>query len=398
MTYDACIIGGGIVGLATAMKFLEQRPGSSLVLLEKEGQLGYHQTGHNSGVIHSGIYYAPGSLKADLCKRGAAATKEFCARHGIPFIVCGKLLVATNALEMQRMDALFERAGQNGIAVERLTADELAAAEPNIRGLGALRVRSTAIVDYRLVCEAMGRTVTAGGGEIALNAAVTAIREEPGAVTVVAGDRSWSARRVVNCGGLQSDRLAEASGLRLDYQIVPFRGEYYRLPASRHDLIQSLIYPVPDPGLPFLGIHLTRMIDGGITVGPNAVIALAREGYEKFSFNARDVARYATFPGFWRVVAQHRRSAATEVANSLRRNRYLKECQKYCPSLTLSDLVSYTSGVRAQAVTRAGALLHDFFFLETKRVLHVCNAPSPAATSAIPIGEMIAQKSLGLGG
>lgn len=394
MTHDTCIIGGGIVGLATAMKFLEQRPGSSLILLEKEGCLGFHQTGHNSGVIHSGIYYAPGSLKADLCRRGAEATKEFCARHGIAVLECGKLLVATNPLEMQRLDALYERAGVNRIAVDRLSADELKAAEPNIRGLAAVRVRSTSIVDYRLVSEAMGRAIVAAGGEIALNATVTSIRQEPGMATVVAGDRSWNALRVVNCAGLQSDRVARAAGARLDLQIVPFRGEYYRLPPSRNALIQSLIYPVPDPDLPFLGIHLTRTVDGGITVGPNAVIALAREGYTKFSFSARDVLAYGTFPGFWKVVVKNRRSAVTEVANSLWKDRYLKECQKYCPCLTRADLGSYASGVRAQAVTRAGGLLHDFFFVQTGRVLHVCNAPSPAATSAIPIGEMIVQKSM----
>ena len=392
MNYETCVIGGGIVGLATAVKILERRPGSSLLLLEKEPRLGRHQTGHNSGVIHSGIYYAPGSLKAELCRRGAEATKAFCAAHGIPVQVCGKFLVATNPAEVRRLEALAERARQNGIAAESVGAAELTAREPNIRGLAALFIPGTGIVDYRRVSEALGGVIAAGGGEICLNAAVTAIREAPGGVTVVAGERAWEAKRVVNCGGLQSDRLARLAGARLGHRIIPFRGEYYRLPASRNDLITSLIYPVPDPELPFLGIHLTRTIDGGITVGPNAVLALAREGYGKFSFDPRDVASCASFPGFWRVLAGNYRSALTEIANSVWRTGYLRACQKYCPGLTAADLAGYESGIRAQAVTRAGSLVHDFLFARTGRVLHVCNAPSPAATSALPIGEMIAAK------
>jgi (S)-2-hydroxyglutarate dehydrogenase len=380
------------VGLATAVKVLERRPGSSLLLIEKEDRLGRHQTGHNSGVIHSGIYYPPGSLKADLCRRGAEATKEFCARHEIPFLICGKLLVATDARELQRLEGLHERGRQHGLDVARWTADELREREPNIRGLAALFVKTTGIVDYRRVSETLGQVIVAGGGEIVLGAAVSAIREAAGEVTIRAGERVWLARQVVNCGGLQSDRLARLTGGRVDHQIVPFRGEYYRLPASRNDLIRSLIYPVPDPELPFLGIHLTRTIDGGITVGPNAVLALAREGYRKWAFNARDVATYATFPGFWKVLARNRRSALTEITNSLWRAGYLRECQKYCPGLTLEDLGSYESGIRAQAVTRAGTLVHDFLFAESGRILHVCNAPSPAATSALPIGEMIVEK------
>ena len=392
MNYDTCVIGGGIVGLATAVKILERRPGSSLLLLEKEARLGRHQTGHNSGVIHSGIYYAPGSLKAELCRRGAEATKAFCAQHGIPVHVCGKFLVATNPAEVRRLGALAERARQNGIAADSVDAAELTAREPNIRGLAALFIPGTGIVDYRRVSEALGRVIAAGGGEVCLNAAVTAIREAPGGVTVVAGGRAWEAKRVVNCAGLQSDRLARLAGARLGHRIIPFRGEYYRLPASRNDLITSLIYPVPDPELPFLGIHLTRTIDGGITVGPNAVLAMAREGYGKFAFDARDVASCASFPGFWRVLAGNYRSALTEVANSVWRTGYLRACQKYCPGLTAADLVGYESGIRAQAVTRDGSLVHDFLFAQSARVLHVCNAPSPAATSALPIGEMIAAK------
>ena len=387
--YDFCVIGGGIVGLATAMALLRRNPGASLVLLEKETALATHQTGHNSGVIHSGIYYAPGSLKADLCRRGARATKAFCTEHGIPFVTCGKTLVATNALELERMESLLIRAGENGIEAQRLDAAELRRSEPNITGLGALFVPATAIVDYRAVSAAMARVIQSAGGEIALGAPVHAIREHERGVTVHAGARRIEAGRLVACAGLQSDRLARLAGLPVTHQIVPFRGEYYRLPAEKSGIIASLIYPIPDPELPFLVIHLTRMIDGGVTVGPNAVVGLSREGYPKLALDLRDVAQYLLFPGLWKVLARYRRSVRAELAGSLLKSAYLRECRKYCPSLAVSDLLPYSAGIRAQAVTRDGTLVHDFLFLESDRMLHVCNAPSPAATSAIPIGEMI---------
>ena len=393
MTYDFCVVGGGIVGLATAWRLLERNPGASLVLLEKETALATHQTGHNSGVIHSGIYYAPGSFKADLCKRGERGTKEFCLAEGIPFVPCGKTLVATTPLELERMDALAGRARENGIEAERLDADELRRREPNVTGLGALFVPATAIVDYRQVCAAMARRLQAAGAEIVLGAQVTAIRESAHDVVVRAGARSWTAGRVIACAGLQSDRLARMAGLPVTHQIVPFRGEYYRLPSEKSGIIRSLIYPIPDPDLPFLGIHLTRMIDGSVTVGPNAVLGLSREGYPKLAVNLRDVAQYLFFPGLWKVLARYRSSVRAELAGSLLKSSYLKECRKYCPSLTVRDLLPYTAGIRAQAVTRDGTLVHDFLFLESPRTLHVCNAPSPAATSAIPIGEMIAGRA-----
>jgi L-2-hydroxyglutarate oxidase len=391
-THDFCVIGGGIVGLATAMALLERHPGASLVLLEKERALAMHQTGHNSGVIHSGIYYAPGSLKADLCKRGERATKEFCTAHGVPFVTCGKTLVATNALELERLDALVGRARENGIVAERLDADELRRREPNITGLGALFVPATAIVDYRQVCAAMARVLETAGAEIVLGAEVTAIRESAHDVVVQAGSRSWTAGRLVACAGLQSDRLARLAGLPVTHQIVPFRGEYYRLRSEKNSIIHSLIYPVPDPDLPFLGVHLTRMIDGSVTVGPNAVLGLSREGYRKLAANPRDMVQYLSFPGLWKVLARNRRSVRAELTGSLFKSAYLRQCRKYCPSLRASDLFPYSAGIRAQAVTRDGTLVHDFLFLESERMLHVCNAPSPAATSAIPIGEMIGSR------
>lgn len=374
------------------MALLKKHPGASVVILEKETSLARHQTGHNSGVIHAGIYYAPGSLKADLCRRGAAATKNFCGEHGIRYEVCGKLLVATNAIEAERMNGLLERAKQNNIEVERLDANELKQREPNIAGVGALFVKTTGIVDYTQVSEAMGQVVRSLGAEIEFGVNVDAIREDQTEVVIAAGTRQWNAKRLIACAGLQSDRLARLAGCPMDHQIVPFRGEYYRLPASKSGIVRHLIYPIPDPELPFLGIHLTRMINGAVTVGPNAVLGFAREGYPKFSFNLKDVLEYSAFPGFWKTIKANLKSGVVEMCNSLSKHGYLKECQKYCPSLTVEDLLPEKSGIRAQAVMRDGTLVHDFLFVQTERMLHVCNAPSPAATSAIPIGEMIADK------
>lgn len=394
MIYDYCIIGGGIVGLATAMALLKRQPGASLVILEKETTLARHQTGHNSGVIHAGIYYAPGSLKADLCKRGAQATKDFCDAHAIKYEVCGKLLVASNPLEVQRMQALYERSQQNGLKVERLDAAELRRREPNIVGLGGLFLDATGIVDYKQVCQAMAKVIQAAGGEICLDTRVAAIAESGDSVTISSEDRVWRARQLVACAGLQSDRLAALAGVRIDHQIIPFRGEYFRLPATKNQIVNHLIYPIPDPELPFLGVHLTRMIDGSVTVGPNAVLGLGRENYGKFSINWRDVAQYARFPGFWKTLWNNLGSGTTEMKNSLFKRGYLEQCRKYCPSLEVDDLLPYEAGIRAQAVMRDGTLVHDFLFAETPRMVHVCNAPSPAATSAIPIGEMIADRLL----
>lgn len=392
MKYDYCVIGGGIVGLATAMRLLENRPGSSLIVLEKEDALGKHQTGHNSGVIHAGIYYPPGSLKAELCRKGATATKEFCEQNGIRYEICGKLLVATTDVEVARMDALYERSKQNTIEVHRVSAGELAEREPNIVGKGALFVPATGIVSYLDICVAMGERITALGGEVRLSTRVTSIREKIDHVEIGSDDLDWRANELVVCAGLQSDRLARLAGLAIDHRIVPFRGEYYRLPADKNDIVRHLIYPIPDPALPFLGIHLTRMIDGSVTVGPNAVIGFAREGYARLSLDLADLGDYAFFPGFWKTVFANRRSAAAELRNSLWKPGYLAECRRYCPGLETGDLLPHEAGIRAQAVKRDGTLVHDFLFAQTDRMLHVCNAPSPAATSAIPIAEMIASR------
>jgi (S)-2-hydroxyglutarate dehydrogenase len=394
MIYDFAIIGAGIVGLSAAREILRLRPGSSVILLEKESAVALHQTGHNSGVIHAGIYYAPGSLKARLCREGAAATKAFCAEQGIKFETCGKLLVATNELERLRMDALFERAKQNGVEAEPIDAAGLRGLEPNICGVGALLIPETAIVDFKMVAAAFAKTIVTQGAELQLCSTIIAIREDSGGVEIATSDRSLRARFLIACGGLQSDRLAKLAGLKIAHRIVPFRGEFYALAKSRAGLISRLIYPIPDPKLPFVGIHLTKTIDARIIAGPNAVLGLAREGYKKFSFDLRDTASILTFPGFWRVAGQHLATGAAEVRNALWKRAYLAQIRRYCPSLGLADLEPAAAGIRAQAVLRDGTLVHDFLFAETARMLHVCNAPSPAATSAIPIGRMIADKAL----
>ena len=327
MTYDFAIIGAGIVGLAAAREILLARPGSSIIVLEKESAVAQHQTGHNSGVIHAGIYYAPSSLKARFCREGAAATKAFCEEQDIKFETCGKLLVATNECERLRMDALLGRAKQNDIEVEQIDAAELSRLEPNITGVGALLIPSTAIVDYKTIASAFAQIIAAEGAELQFCAEVIAIRERSEAVEISTPKQSFRTRYLITCGGLQSDRLAQLAGLKIAHRIVPFRGEFYTLPKSRAGLIHRLIYPIPDPKLPFVGIHLTRTIDGRIIAGPNALLGFAREGYAKFSVNPRDIASFLAFPGFWRVAGNHLGMGMAEIRNALWKRAYLAQCR-----------------------------------------------------------------------
>jgi L-2-hydroxyglutarate oxidase len=392
-TYRYCVVGGGIVGLATAAELKARDPAASVVLVEKEASLGAHQTGHNSGVIHAGIYYAPGSLKARLCREGAEATKAFCRAAGIRFETCGKLLVATDALELERMEALKGRAAENGIEIEPVSAEGLRRLEPQVVGRGAILVPATGIVDYRRICLALAERLKEQGVEIRLREPVTGIVEGTDAVEIgLGGGARIRAGRLVACAGLQSDRVASLGGLAPSHRIVPFRGEYYTLPPSRSAIVRHLIYPIPDPGLPFLGVHLTRTVDGRVTVGPNAVLGFDREGYAKGSVSLADLAAMASFGGFWRMAGRNWRTALAEFGNSVSRRRYLELCRKYCPSLTLADLTMPGAGIRAQAVMPDGTLLHDFLFLSSPLQLHVCNAPSPAATAAIPIARMIVDR------
>ncbi|MDQ0921987.1 L-2-hydroxyglutarate oxidase [Pseudarthrobacter sp. W1I19] len=393
---DYCIIGGGVVGLATAYQLLRKEPGASLILLEAEDTLAAHQTGHNSGVIHSGIYYAPDSLKARFSKAGAQQTKEFCRENGIPFQEPGKLLVATTELEKERLDQLEGRAGVHGLDCERLDQAELHRREPNISGLAAVFIPSTGIVNYTEVARKLAGLITAGGGQVITGARVTAITEHADRVEVATRANRYSCGKLVVCAGLQSDRLAELAGMDIDVQIIPFRGEYFELAADKSNHVRHLIYPVPDPALPFLGVHLTPTVAGTITVGPNAVLGLSREGYPKFSVNLKDVGRYLQFPGLWHVARANTGTAVREVRNSLLKGSYLQECRKYAPGLTKADLLPYEAGIRAQAVRRDGTLIHDFLLSETARMIHVLNAPSPAATAALPIGDHLASKAVRL--
>ncbi len=388
------VIGAGIVGLSTAYHLLAADPDASVVVLEAEDEVGTHQTGHNSGVIHSGIYYEPGSLKATLCKAGERATKDFCRQHGIRFAECGKLIVATTAVELERMGALEQRAAVNGITCHRVGRAELTDLEPNVIGLGALHLPATGIVDYPHIARTLADLVAGGRGSVRTGTRVVQIDETPTQVAVSTERETVTSDRLVVCGGLQADRLAELAGLEIDVQIVPFRGEYHRLPDSRAGFVERLIYPVPDPELPFLGVHLSPTINGDITVGPSAVLGLAREGYPKFSVNARDIGRMAAFPGLWRVAANNVGLGLREIRNSLSKASYLRECRKYAPSLQKADLLPYDAGIRAQAVRSDGTLIHDFVIVETARMLHVLNSPSPAATAALPIGQHLAERAV----
>jgi (S)-2-hydroxyglutarate dehydrogenase len=389
MNYDFIIIGGGIVGAATAWQLLQTYPDKRVVLLEKERAAAQHQTGRNSGVIHAGVYYAPNSLKARFCKEGAVATIAFCREHDLPWQQCGKLLVASDALELQRMHTLFARCRENGIAAELLDERALHAREPAIVGRGAIYVAATGMTDYAAITRKLLALFSAAGGEVRYGAEVRGIVERSDSVYVRTADTELCGAYLLACAGAMADRLALMQGLAIDFRIVPFRGEYFRLCPNSGVTIAHHIYPIPDPRLPFLGIHLTRMIDGGITVGPNAVLAMGREAYRQTQFDWRDVADIASFPGFWRLLPGYWRQGIAEFKNSIHSAGYLRQVQKYCPRLQLADLQPHPSGIRAQAVDRDGHLLQDFLLLESTRSLHVCNAPSPAATSALPIARHI---------
>lgn len=390
--YDFIIVGGGIIGMSTAMQLAEAYPSAKIRLLEKESAPAKHQTGHNSGVIHAGVYYTPGTLKARFCLEGNTATKAFCNEHGIAFDECGKLLVATSELEMARMRSLWERTAANGIQRAWLTASELKGREPNIVGLGAIHVPASGIVSYSEVAKKMAEVFLLKGGNIHYDTEVFGVSERSDQVIVETNRGDFDCRFLISCTGLMADRIVRMLGIEPSFTICPFRGEYYLLPAEHNQIVKHLIYPIPDPAMPFLGVHLTRMIDGTVTVGPNAVLALKREGYSKSDFSFSDTYEMLTHGGIRRVLKNNFRSGLVEMKNSLFKGGYLKTVQKYCPSLTKQDLQPYPAGVRAQAVSNDGKLIDDFLFVDTPRSLNVCNAPSPAATSAIPIGKYIVEK------
>ena len=387
--YDFLLIGAGILGLSTARELQQRYPGSRVCVVEKEQVPAYHQTGHNSGVIHAGVYYTPGSLKARFCFEGNRAIKSFCREHRIEFDECGKLLVATNLIEVERMQVLIERSKQNGLTIDVLDHKQLVETEPNISGLSAIRVPSTGIVSYSAICHKLAELIESDGGEILYGSHVDDLTESDNDVIVRSNARRITTRKLIGCGGVMADRLVRSLGGTPDFQIIPFRGDYYRLAAHHNQIIRHLIYPIPDPALPFLGVHLTRMIDGSVTVGPNAVVNFSREGYSRFAFDSGDALEMVRFPGFRRVVWKNLSAAMQELKKGLWKPSFLKEVQKYSPGVQLGDLQPYPPGIRAQAVSADGRLVDDFLFYHTGNSLIVCNAPSPAATSCFPIARHI---------
>lgn len=385
-----CVIGGGIVGLAVARRLHRSHPGSAISLLEKEPGFGRHQSTHNSGVLHAGLYYKPGSVKARLAVSGIRQMVTFCRQHGVAHEICGKLVVATDDAEVARLRQLEERGRRNGLTgLAWLEGDAMRELEPQAGGVAGLRVPEEGIVDYRGVCDALERENRGLGTALHPGAKVEQIARDGAGLVVVSRAVEVRADFIVNCAGLHCDRVAELAGERRDTRIVPFRGEYFRLKASAQHLVRHLIYPVPDPVFPFLGVHFTRLIHGGVEAGPNAVLALAREGYTKWRINPADLADAVLFKGLWRFMRQHRAMAWQEIVRSLSRRRFCQSLQRLVPALQETDLEPGGAGVRAQAMDAAGTLVQDFAFIERPNALHVLNAPSPAATAALAIADEI---------
>lgn len=390
------IIGGGIVGLGTALKVGRKFPGAHVTVLEKEAQVGRHQTGNNSGVLHCGLYYKPGSAKARLAVQGVREMIEFCRDHGVPHEVCGKLVVAVDESEVPRLKNLHERGRQNGLQGLRwLSREEMREIEPHVGGVAALRVPQEGIVDYPKVCEAMLRQIACQGGQVVTNARVTKLNPTGIGWLVVSTAGEFTADFLVNCAGLHCDRVSELAGEKRAVRIVPFRGEYYKLKPARQHLVKHLIYPVPDPQFPFLGVHFTRMIAGGVEAGPNAVLAFKREGYKKTDFNAADLFDALSFGGLWKFLGQHKRMCWEEIKRSFSKELFCRSLQRLVPEIRVEDLETGGAGVRAQAMATDGTLVQDFSFVRGRQALHVLNAPSPAATAALTIGEEIARQLIG---
>ncbi|MEV4812868.1 L-2-hydroxyglutarate oxidase [Micromonospora avicenniae] len=386
------VVGGGIVGLAVAHRLMTDRPGDQVTVLEKEAGWAAHQTGHNSGVIHAGVYYKPGSLKATLCKAGSASMVEFCREHGLAYDICGKLIVATGAEELPRLHDLHQRALANGLPARLIEGAEAAEYEPNVAAVAALHVASTGIVDFGAVCRKLAELLTEGGADLRTGTEVTRVVSRPEGVVVGTTAGEFVADVLINCAGLHADRISRLAGVPTPVRIVPFRGEYYELVPQRRDLVRGLIYPVPDPQFPFLGVHLTKMIDGSVHAGPNAVLATAREGYSWGRVSPRDIWDELSFRGLWALGRQHYRYGLTEVARSLSKKRFAASLARLVPALTSADIVRAGAGVRAQAIRPDGGLVDDFLIVEADRQVHVLNAPSPAATSSLEIARHIVSR------
>lgn len=392
MQHDVIIVGGGIVGLATALKVLQNDPGWKVLVIEKEKELARHQTGNNSGVIHSGLYYKPGSLKAKNCIRGYNLLIDFCNQHDIPYDLCGKIVVATSERELPLLQNLYQRGEQNGLKGFRmLNAEGLKEYEPHVRGLAGFFVPQTGIVDYKVVAEKYGEQIRKLGGEIRLGEKVIAVRPGSDQVSLETDRSAYHTSLLINCAGLYSDKIARLSSPDINVKIIPFRGEYFKLKKEREYLVRNLIYPVPDPNFPFLGVHFTRMMKGGVEAGPNAVLAFSREGYRKSDINLREFAETLAWPGFQKVAGKYWKTGLSEMYRSFSKGAFTKALQKLIPDIQEGDLTEGGAGVRAQACDRTGGLVDDFLIYEEKRVINVCNAPSPAATSSLSIGESVAE-------
>jgi L-2-hydroxyglutarate oxidase len=390
--HDCIIVGGGIVGLATAWSLVQRQPGIRLLLLEKEPELAAHQTGRNSGVIHSGIYYKPGSYKARFARAGSRSMVEFCQQHNLKHDVCGKVIVATREAELPLLEKLYQRGLANELPVTRLTREQVREIEPHVSCLAGLRVPTTGIVDYRQVCAKYAELVRAAGGIIKAGAKVVRATTVNGVHRVETATDGYEARFLINCAGLHSDRVARLAGMKPQASIVPFRGEYFELVPSRRHLVKTLIYPVPNPDFPFLGVHFTRMIDGSVHAGPNAVLAFKREGYHKTDFSVRDSWETLTYGGFWKLARKNLGEGWMEMRRSFSKRQFVRSLQRLIPEMQESDVVPTHAGVRAQALLPDGGLVDDFLFVEGPNAVHVCNAPSPAATASLEIGRAVAEK------
>ena len=389
---DVAIIGGGIVGLATAWRLQQRHPGLRVIVVEKESGVAAHQSGHNSGVLHSGIYYRPGSLRATNCRAGKLAMQEFCQEHGVPYDICGKVIVAVDENEIPRLEKIFERGQANGVECTMIDANRLHELEPHVAGVMAIHVPEAGIADYPLVCEKLAGLIRENGGEIRFDSRVERVQVRDGEVRLETRSGDVQAKYLVTCAGLQADRVARMTGHPLEADIVPFRGEYFELKPEVEHLCRNLIYPVPDPSFPFLGVHFTRMIRGGVECGPNAVLAFAREGYRKTDINLRDLAGTLTYPGFLRLAAKYWKTGAGEMWRSACKGAFVRALQRLIPEIRSEHLVAAPAGVRAQALGRHGEVLDDFVIQESERVINVGNAPSPAATASLNIGNLIVDR------
>ncbi len=390
--YDFAVVGGGIVGLSTAMTLSQRYPDARVVVLEKEPALAFHQTGRNSGVIHSGIYYKPGSFKARFARAGNRSMVAFCEEHGIDYELCGKVIVATEPRELPLLDNLYQRGLANELQLKKLSSAELREIEPHVQGLAAIQVPSAGIVNYKQVAQTYARLLQERGGEIRLQTRVEAVAEDGNQLTIETNRGTLKTRLLINCAGLHSDRVAQFGRAPLEAKIVPFRGEYYELKPEKRYLVKHLIYPVPNPEFPFLGVHFTRMIGGDVHAGPNAVLSLKREGYTKLDVDIHDVVDVLTYPGFWRLARKNWSEGAQEVLRSFSKRAFVKSLQRLIPEVQADDLVPSAAGVRAQALLKDGKLVDDFLIVHGPRSLHICNAPSPAATASLEIGHAVVEQ------